>query len=246
MAITHLSASSMDLYNECPLAFMGKYVYGWPMVAPAMQAQAMEVGKAVHTSIEAHHQGRDAITALCQSWGTITIPMPPGLFEKALGMVRCYTADEQLDPRDVCEEKFSISVPGVSVPVIGYIDRHRGLTVHEYKSTSSPTWWSQDRVDESKQISLYCMAVGKKNHGAQIEATCHVLKHHGGEFTHEKYVTTRNKADLQECEEYVRSTWSAINTGELRAACRPGKCRFPTRCREYGYVGTDSLELVLT
>lgn len=243
--IDHLSASSIALYRECPMAFMGRYVYDWPITSPPYQAQLMRLGSAVHHALEAHHTGRDAIGAFCQFWGSIDIPMAPDLFARGLGMIRSYIADEQPDPRDKCEQKFELHIPGVDVPIIGLIDRYRGLECHEYKSTSSRTWWTQERVDESLQQRLYALALRTKNHGAQITGTCHVLKAVDGQFTHEKYTTSPNKADLFECEDAIRQTWEDIQSGELRAQCRPGKCRYPTRCREFGYIGTDTAELVL-
>jgi RecB family exonuclease len=243
--IDHLSASSLTLYRECPMAFMGRYVYDWPITSPPYQAQLMRLGTAVHHALEAHHTGRDAISALCQFWGSIDIPMAPELFARGIGMIRAYIADESPDPRDVCEQKFTLNIPGVDVPIIGYIDRYRGLMVHEYKTTSSPTWWTQERVNESLQQRLYALALRVKNHGAQITGTCHVLKAINGNYAHETYTVSPNKAELLDCEDSIRATWEDIQSGELRADCKPGKCRFPTRCKDYGYIGTDTAELVL-
>lgn len=245
MNIHHLSASSISAFRECPMAFYGKYIQGWTIVSPPYQASLMRLGSAVHAALEAHHLGRDAIAAYCSFWGRIDIPMTGDLFARGLGMIRAYTADESPHPDDRCEQKFELHIPGVEPVVIGYIDRYRGLECHEYKSTSSPTWWTQTRVDESLQQRLYALALSVQNHGAQITGTCHVLKAHQGQFIHEKYTTSPNKAELLECEDSIRATWEEIQQGELRAECPPGKCRFPQRCRDYGYVGQDSRMLEL-
>jgi RecB family exonuclease len=245
MNIHHLSASSISAFRECPMAFYGRYLYGWTWVAPAMQAQAMALGSAVHKALEAHHTGQDAITALCQHWGTIDVPMPADAFAKALGLIRCYTADEGHDPRDVVEREFWLNIPGIPVPFTGRIDLQRGpLLFRDYKTTGSKTWWTQERVDADIQLTIYALFLSGECRGAQATGELHVLRH-GEKFEHEVFVTTRNKAEQKEGQDSIRETWEVIQKGELNAICKPGKCRYPTRCREFGYVGTDSQELVV-
>ena len=227
------------------MAFYGKYLHGWEWVSPPLQAQAMAIGTAVHKALEAHHSGLDAIAALCQHWGTITIPMPADTFAKALGLVRCYTADEDHDPRDIVEREFWLTIPGIPVPFKGYIDLQRGpLLFRDYKTTGSKTWWTQARVDSDIQLTIYALFLSSECHGAQVTGELHVLRH-GAEFEHEVFTTTRNKAQQNEGQDSIRETWKEIQKGELNAICKPGRCRFPTKCRSYGYQGVDSIELVV-
>lgn len=227
------------------MAFYGKYLYQWEWVSPPLMAQAMALGTAVHKALEAFHQGRDPMTELCRHWGTITEPLAPNAFAKAVGLIRVYTADETYDPRDKTEQKFKLRIPGIDVPIIGYIDVQRGLTVRELKTTGSTTWWTPERAKESLQTGLYAMAVGKRFSGAQVTVEHHILNHHGGQFTHTPYTNSPTKAEQQACEDGIRDTWKEIQKGELVAKCKPGQCRYPTKCHEFGYVGTDSLELSL-
>lgn len=228
------------------MAFYGRYLYGWTWVSPPMQAQAMKLGSAVHAALEAFHKGLDPIASLCAHWGTIDIPMPSAMFAKALGLIQAYTADEQHDPRDICEREFWLDVPGVPVPFKGYIDLQRGpLLFRDYKTTGSKTWWTQERVDNDIQLTIYALFLSSECHGAQVTGELHVLRH-GDAFEHEVLTTTRNKAQQKEGQDSIRETWDEIQKGELNAICKPGKCRYPTKCREFGYVGTDSRELVLT
>lgn len=240
--IKHLSASSINRFRECPMAFYGKYIYRWPEYTPPMRVQAYAMGSAVHAGLEAHHKGQDAITALCRYWGTIRMPMPADVFTKAVKLLQLYTATEQPDPRDIVERKFSLTVAGIDVPIIGFIDRQRGLTVREYKTTGSKTWWTQERADSELQMALYLIAVSRENRGAQATGEYHILSHREP-MSHTILTTTRNKAQQEEALESVRETWGEIQKGELNAACKPGQCRYPTRCREYGYRGSDSVEL---
>lgn len=241
MNITHLSASALSAFLECPMAFYGRHVYRWPESHPPFMVHAMHLGSAVHKALEAFHTGRDPVMALCQSGGLL---YAPGAFQKALGLIRAYTAHEQHDPRDICERKFELRIPGINVPFIGYIDLQRGpLHYRDYKTTSSKTWWTQERADSDIQMTIYALALTAECRGAQATGEVHVLRH-GAEFQHEVITTTRNKTELEEGREHIRATWNEIQKGELNAICKPGRCRFPEHCKDYGYVGTDTRELV--
>lgn len=242
MNIHHLSASALSSFIECPMAFYGRHVYKWPEAHPPFMVQAMHLGSAVHKALEAFHSGLDPIIALCQSGGLL---YAPGAFPKALGLVRAYTAHEQHDKRDICERKFELRIPGIDVPFIGYIDLQRGpLMFRDYKTTSSKTWWTQERADADLQMTMYALALTRECHGAQVTGEVHVLRH-GAEFQHEVITTTRNKTQQEEGRERIRDIWSEIQKGELNAICKSGRCRFPEHCKDFGYVGTDTRELVL-
>ena len=245
MQIHHLSASSIAAFRECPMAFYGKYLHGWEWVSPPLQAQAMAVGKAVDHAAGALHTGHDPMAALCQHWGTIAIPMPADAFAKAVAMVQRYASDMARDPRDVCQQEITVHVPGIEVPITGYADVVRGLTVMELKTTSSRTWWTQERADYSLQTLIYALAISAQHCGAQVTVEHHVLKYVDDQCTHEILTSSLNKAAQQEGQDSIRETWEEIKKGELDAICKPGKCRYPQHCREFGYVGTDSQQLVV-
>ena len=238
--LRHLSASSISAFLECPMAFYGRYVFRWPEQHPPFMVRAMRLGAAVHSALEAFHLGRDPIAALLTQWPR---DLDADAYPVALGLVRLYTSTQERDPRDRTEHKFSVRVPGVDLPVIGYIDLVRGLTIREFKTTSSSTWWTQERVDTALQTTVYSVAMASANHGAQCAIEYHVLNHREVPQTHTILTTTRNKADREAGCETIRQAWSDMQKGELNAVCAPGKCRFPTQCREYGYVGLDSEEL---
>ncbi len=243
LPIKHLSASSLSAYRECPLAFFGKYLYHWPWINPPQVMQAMVLGIMVDKAIEAFHHGQDPAAELCRRWSNVKITMMPDAFAKALGMIRAYTADEHREPRDITQEKFSITIPGVSLPIVGYPDIKRGLTVRELKTTGSATWWTPERATKSLQTGLYSISESQKHHGAQITVEHHILSHRNNDFTHTVFTDHPTKTDQQECEQGIRDTWTEIQEGELKAVCKPGKCRYPTKCHDYGYRGTDSIEL---
>jgi hypothetical protein len=245
LRVHHLSASALSAFLECPMQFYGCYVYSWPRVYPPLMEQAATLGKIVDGALEAFHHGADPILWLCQNFDSIEGPLPPNAFAKAVGLIRKYTATESPDPSDITQQKFTLRVPGIPIPIIGYTDVERGLTVREIKTTGSKTWWTPERARNSLQTKLYSMAVSKKHHGAQVTVEHHVLNHNGGNFTHDVYPNSLNKTEIRDAENEIRETWEEIQKGELNAVCKSGRCRFPEHCREFGYVGTDTRELVL-
>jgi hypothetical protein len=246
LPIKHLSASSLSAYRDCPMMFWGKYLYKWPWVNPPQIMQAMVLGIMVDKALEAFHHGQDPMAELCRRWSNVKIEMMPNAFAKALGMIRAYTADEHREPRDITQQRFSIQIPGVELPIIGYTDVERGLTVKEIKTTGSATWWTEERAKESLQGGLYAIKKSRENHGAQVPIEHHILSHRNNECTHTVFTNSPTKADQQECEQGIRDTWAEIGKGDLNAICKPGKCRYPVNCRPYGYVGTDDTELDLS
>lgn len=242
LPVTHLSASALSRYRECPLSFHGKYIQKWPEVHPPFMAQAYAFGTLVHACLETHHKGGDAIRELCLRWPSVRAEIPAHYFDRAVSLIMAYTASETPDERDLVEHKFRLNIPGVEVPVIGYIDRLRGLAIKEYKTTSSKTWWTQERADTDIQATIYCMAVSALNRGAQATLEYHILCHSDDPPSHRVITTTRNKAEQEDGAALIRETWDAIKEGELRADCKPGRCRFPTFCREWGYSGQDAVE----
>lgn len=244
--VTRLSASALSSFHECPMQFYGRYHYGWEWVSPPRTQQALQLGLAVDKALGVFHRGGDPVAELCLLWGSIHVDMPGDYFARALGMIRAYMADEAPDPRDVIQHEFAIRITGVDVPIVGYMDVLRGLVVREIKTTGSKTWWTPERARQSIQTGIYSLATSRANHGAQATVEHHVLSHNTyPECVHTVYSDSLNKADLQVVEESVCETWRQIQEGDLRAACKPGKCRFPTKCAEFGYRGSDSSELVI-
>ncbi len=246
LRIKRLSASALASFRECPMSFYGKYLYGWEWVSPPTTRQAMELGIAVDKALNVFHCGGDPVHELCLHWGTIHVSMPPDYFARALGMIRKYVADEKPDKRDVTQREFSLNIPGVDVPIVGYIDVQRGLLVKEIKTTGSKSWWSAERAHTSLQTGLYSIATSRENHGAQATVEHHILSHNAyPECAHTIYTDSLNKAEQREVEDGVRETWGEIQKGELVATCKAGKCRFPTKCVEFGYRGSDTSELII-
>jgi hypothetical protein len=245
--VRHLSASALADYRECPMLHIGRRVERWPEVRPPQMAQAMSLGTAVHAALEAHHQGKDAVAALHRYWPSVAATVPADYFGRALSLVRIYTEFEAPDPRDQTERKFTLRIPGVAVPVIGFIDLQRGLVVRDYKTTGSSTWWTQKRADESIQASIYAMAVSAEHHGAQVTVEFHVLTHGKGGYGHRVISTTRTKDDLARVCDEIRADWAAMQQEPREARCAPGRCRFPEQCKEYGYgaVSADEPKLII-
>lgn len=59
-------------------------------------------------------------------------------------------------PRGIME--YGIEINMGKIRLVGYMDAYKPeeLEIHEYK-TSAPTGWSQDKVDDHDQLTMYCL-----------------------------------------------------------------------------------------
>lgn len=241
--LKHLSASAINDYLECPMLHYGRRVVHWPETKPPFMISALTLGSVVDKALTGYHRGESPEALLARLWSTqVRIPMVwTDGYRRALEMIRLYIANVQPKTGDVCQAFFSLDIPGVPIPVIGYRDIVRGSATHEIKTTSSASLWTQQKADSELQGSIYWLAFVATNPGKRPTLTYHVL-HHGDDPTYTEIKTKRTDADMLRTRALIRGTWEAMKDGELTAKCKQGRCRFPERCTEFGYVPgvTDS------
>jgi hypothetical protein len=192
----------------------------------------MLMGIAMHEAFEAHHLGRDPETALMQAWESAQVRgyLPPkGALQRAFEAVRAYRYHNPRDQRDRPEKKFSITVQGISVPIIGRLDLIRGDEIQEMKS-GKKKWWTQQRVDTQIQPGIYWMAYRAMLGFPPQRVVYHIVPTQPvvqPAFTLE---TVRSEQQLAQLCDHLRRVWGEICTGELRAGCRLKDCAFPAMC----------------
>ena len=241
MTIRHLSASSIQDFLDCPLRWHGRRVARWPEQKPPFFQQAAALGRAVHSAISAHHAGRDAETALVTCWATETASCLARSVSvhDALPLVRQYAAAVPARPGDRGDVRFDFEIPGVPVPIIGYVDVLSGSHVREVKTTRSAKSWTQADIDRAVQGSVYWLALLRSGMAKRPRLTYTVLRI--GRSEPEHYETTRSDADTRQTEMLIRGVYERMTDGTaaLEARCRPGYCGFPAHCAEYGYTGPE-------
>lgn len=208
--ITHLSYSSIQLYLTCPENWRRKYVEKQPQPS----SPALVFGSAMHTAIESVVTGemptlpeawKTAWTAQVESesnvdWGGDT---PEHHFNEGLRILG--SDDVQAMIGDVkplvdengafVERKVTLEVPGVPVPIIGYIDIVGADGVPGDFKTSKNRW-SQDKAQSELQPLFYLAALSQ----AGVDIPDLAFRH---------YIITKAKTPVAQVLEHTH-TWSEI------------------------------------
>lgn len=116
----HLSASSLNLFARCPRQWQEKYIYR----AEAPLSDPLMIGKYAHLLIEHSLSGMipepDIFPKLCLQDG-----FQPGEKVQELGEAAAYhyyeSVGKWLDVVGV-EQEVILEIPGVDIPILGYID----------------------------------------------------------------------------------------------------------------------------
>ncbi len=235
--IRHLSASSVQDYLVCPMRWFGRRIAKWAEVKPPFFQAAAATGRVVHRAISAHHRGEDADVELVRCWveetGSVT-----GFtsISTVIALLRAYTSVIVPHPDDRPDLQFSFEIPGVPVPIIGFVDLLNGSHVREFKTTSSQKNWTQQDVDTAIQGSIYWAAVQAAKLAQRPRLTYSILRV-GGDPVMTELETERSDGDIRDLEYLIRETYERMTDGDnLKACCKPGACSFPTECAQYGYV----------
>jgi len=164
-----LSASAIDQYERCPMAF--KLSRDWRI--PEEPAAAMQYGAAMHTALKAYFDGvragrppdtQSVIACFMDEFGKAKIEedLQRGLFEdKARAeLTRLLDSNLARPPGKILDTERRFKVQIGKANVTGRMDRLDALTegevsIVDYK-TGNPK--SQDDADKSLQLSVYALA----------------------------------------------------------------------------------------
>ena len=252
--LEHLSYSSISLYLLCPRAWKFRYV---EKVAVST-SPALVFGSAFHETIEeyiAKQATGDLDTGLSEiwernwraklesepdiDWGTESPDILAKDGKRILQTKEIVeTLDElarNFDEKSSLEKFVSLRVPGVPVPVVGYIDIITADGIPGDFKTAARAWGA-DKAQNETQSLFYLAALNQEGDDR-----------HGWRFRH--YVFTKTaKPRVQVLEhrhtaeevfwlfENIASVWRGIEAGVF--PCRPGTwkcspkyCEFWTMCR---------------
>jgi len=246
--IEHLSYSSITAYLECPENWRRKYI----AKEQTRSTPALVFGSAFHGAIEEQlTTGRKALEAWPYSWGRALekdtvdwgLDTPEGYLNdgiRLLGHAAVGAAIDGLKARQdeqgpMVERKVELRVPGVPIPVIGYIDFISSDGVPCDLKTSK-TSWSADKAADSLQGLFYLAALNQAG-----------LGFHGWRFRHVVFVKTKEPkvqvietlhkpSELFFLFRVVRSVWQGIAAGSFPLnpgswKCGPAYCDFWSNCR---------------
>ena len=157
--LKHISASSLTAYNNCPL----QWYYAYVLKLIQLPNPAFIIGTAYHKCLEQYHSDVDVEEILSKTKKDLMSNKPTDDEIKNYAMVRKMFekyCDNFIGGTIIDREyKFSINIPGVPVPLIGFIDRVDEDKIVEYKTSS----FDFKEIDiQTIQSRIYTYAVWKK------------------------------------------------------------------------------------
>lgn len=172
--LDHLSYSSITAYLDCPENWRRKYI----AKEPTKSSPALVFGSAFHGTLERlvtqpegdvlsmwHEEWNKALDRQEIFWG---IETPEEIFNDGVRMwsdAALLAEVKKIKPKQdekgwMVERKVSLSVPGVPVPVIGFIDVILADgTPADFKTSSKS--WSDDKAADSLQSLFYLAALNQ-------------------------------------------------------------------------------------
>lgn len=211
--IDYLSYSSINLYLTCGEAWRRKYL----LKEPQPSSPALVFGSAVHGTVEEYISDPDRRYTLAELfpvkwqavmerdganvvWGADTPEQHANEGVRILNTIEVYRMIEGIMPLvdeagAYIERKIELRVPGVPIPIIGYIDLMTADGIPGDFKTSSARW-TQDKAEAEIQPLFYLAALH------QAGRTVPGLK-----FRH--YVVTKTKTPTAQVLEHSH-TWGEV------------------------------------
>jgi hypothetical protein len=258
--VNNLSHSSVALYNQCGRAWAYRYV---DKIRPPRSA-ALVFGSAVHTTIERAMRAwalggeaqlpplwletwDEAMGAEEIAWGKETAD---SLAHGGLNIFAARATERMLrkvipmviDGEPVIEKKVELRVPGVPVPIVGYIDVicADGVPV-DFKTSNKP--WNVPRAIADVQPAIYLAALRQERWPGNEELRFrHLVLVKRKKPVLQLLETRRLPEDLFAAMRVVRAAWAGIERGEFGAnvfseMCRPARCGYWSVCPDGGNKG---------
>lgn len=157
--LKHISASSINAYNNCEL----NWYYTYVLKLLQLPNPAFIIGTLYHKCIEEFYKGGKVDLILDNIKKEILKDKPSDEDIKNYGLIRKMFKAYLLNPIDGDindnEFRFSIRIPGVDVPLLGFIDRVDNDKIVEYKTTSQDFTLNDIKTLQSR---IYVYAIYKE------------------------------------------------------------------------------------
>jgi len=245
--IEHLSYSSISQYLSCPAAWRYKYVLNLPMVV----SPELAFGSAFHKTLQDYLTGKGTLIPLwMEAWNvqkeSVTqwdMNTPEEFANTGVRILsdehvlrNIYNMKAGKDEQGYCiEKKVDLHVPGVPIPIIGFIDfiDEQGIPCDIKTSGKS---WAQDKAQGETQTLFYLAALNQAGNRA-----------HGWRFKHYIFVKTKQpQVQVFEHEhkpgelfwlfQQIQQVWKGIMAEVFPCnsdgwKCSPKYCDFWRECR---------------
>jgi len=137
--------------------------------------------------------------------------------------------------KPVIERKVSLSVPGVPIPVIGYIDIITADGVPSDFKTASRAWY-KSKADEELQPTFYLAALAQMGEPVPDGKFRYYIFTKAKSPKAQILETSRTAGEMLWLFELIRQTWQAIEAGVFPSnpttwKCNPKYCDYWNMCR---------------
>jgi len=243
--IDHLSFSSISKYLKCHRQWKHKYIDGWE----EKTGDALLFGSAWHEMIkiemdkelsngsspwvQAFNNQLEKIDAHGDWFIDLDI-----LGQKMLSVESIQETIKSLKPMpESVEKKIELHIPGVEIPIIGYIDMIEDGTMIPIDFKTAARKWAVNRADTELQATFYIAALEQAGLIELPHTFRYIIFTKTSKPTVQILDTVRTAADIFELHEMVNDVWSAIKL-EAFGKCDPGMwwcsqkwCSFYDRCK---------------
>lgn len=239
----HLSASSVTKYLRCPAEWFFSYVKKIPQPENA----PMLFGKAMHTAVQAFHEGRDAQAVFARAWlyerqrmTELGIPYTPVYAELGPTLLALYEDDPL--PDGTCEVSARLNVPGIAVPIRLVLDLvyDEGRCIGELKTAGVP--WEEGRAETEFQGQLYRVCAEPLTDTPLSSLTYTVLSVAPRPLLTRIVLPPANKELEDSVREVCRVVLQSIAAGIWTPRCAPSACRYPLHCPELRAVSPGGMK----
>ncbi len=245
----HLSYSSISSYLLCGEAWRRRYVAG----EQAPVSDNLVLGSAFHGAVESYLKGApDLEAAFVQSWGqqlernqniAWESGVPEPTHDTGLRMVRAKPVKKLLDEvrqnfdaeHGLIERRVELHVPGVPVPIIGYIDivTKDGIP-GDFKTAAR--MWADGKAEEEMQPLVYLAALNQEGINSHAWHFRHYVFSKGQSPSAKVFEVVHKPAEMLWMFSVIKSAWEGIRAGVFIKnpstwKCVPKFCEYYASCR---------------
>ncbi len=249
MPLEHLSYGSISTYLLCGEAWRRRYV----AKEPAPISSSLVLGSAFHDAVEGYIKGAPDLEAAYEQVWTQQLERqqeiaweestPETIKADGLRMVRAAPVRKLLDDiranfdpeHGEIERRVELHVPGVPIPIIGYIDviTKDGIP-GDFKTASR--MWSDEKASDELQPLFYLAALNQE--GIQVPGWTfrHYVFAKGQHPAAKVFEVKRKPSEVFGLFEVVKAAWHGIESGVYLQQfgswkCSPRYCEFWQGCR---------------
>lgn len=251
MELEHLSYSSITMYLSCAAGWKRKYLDK----QPTFSTPELALGSAIHGAIEGYLSQPErvktpldfwqaawnkAIEGQPIVWGADTPEMHSNEGIRILSNDQVlYNLNTILPAHDEqgikIERKVELRVPGVPIPVIGYIDVQTTDGVPADFKTSAKSW-TQDRAQGETQSLFYLAALNQAGMTVQDWKFRHYILVKTKTPQFQIFEHTHKPKEIFWLFSMIQNVWKGIEAGVFPEnptgwKCSPTYCDFWTKCR---------------